>query len=566
MGKPLSRPDCLRQSPACLGKGDDEDGYIEDCYVPQRSIYDTMRINEEIDQGPKPAQPSKSPLEKGDSSTISSNGTLGAPETKAPETKKLDERVIFDALKLSSDVSKSAPAPPRRRPNLEKKENVNRRSWKSFMPPNFPEFAERMEASLSEVSETAVSDPSLQEKPRPPAVAESSSPSDHRESLSEPLTLEHVPRPPGLPDVQEARPPSEALGELSQGEGQPLLDPEDMVVDLMGARRKGHRLVSATWPRLLKNPLKAPGLRGNHDTLEADDSECVIETVPLSPCLSEELLDPRLGLLLPPGLREKTESELRFEEDERLILMEVEAWEGGSLPGKRKAAQEAQGPLTGTSGGRGQLCLPLVTVEEAAEKVAGAHGTGNHPLHQPELWDDSEPPAASSALVPRETHPDWEAHFGEGDGAEAAELQGEELASGLGPCLGPPAPEQFSDTDSEQMFLELEKLCLSEEEKDGEAPAESGVPSVALSSEGLDLLGNLDSPPGTVAGPSPQHWTPREASVADSAMVSDLEDFDATFGSQIPPQRTLPTPSWAPALRMQRTSHCRPCQVPWLQS
>lgn len=168
MGKPLSRPDCLRRNPTCLGKGEEEDGYIEDCYVPQRSIYDTMRINEQIDQGSKLNQTSKSTMEKMEGSTLSSNGTLGATsnvfEPRAPEGKKLDERIIFDALKLSSDVQKSAPVPPRRRPNAERKDNVNRRSWKSFMPPNFPEFAERVEASLSEVSEAGASNPSLQEK------------------------------------------------------------------------------------------------------------------------------------------------------------------------------------------------------------------------------------------------------------------------------------------------------------------------------------------------------------------------------------------------------------------
>ncbi|KAL7980630.1 hypothetical protein Chor_001784 [Crotalus horridus] len=540
MGKPLSRPDCLRQSPACLGKGEDEDGYIEDCYVPQRSIYDTMRINEQIDQGAKLNQPSKSTLEKRDSSTISSNGTLGAPgalELKVQESKKLDERVIFDALKLSSDVPKSALAPPRRRPNLEKKENINRRSWKSFMPPNFPEFAERIEASLSEVSETAASDPSLQEKARPLTVTESCSPSEHRESLSEPLTLEHVPKSSGVRDIQEVRPPREALREFSQEECQPLLEPEEMVVDLTGGRQKGHRLVSATWPRVVKTSPKAPGLRAGHDILEADDSECVIETVPLSPCLSEELLDPGMGALLTPGLREKTESELRFEEDERLIMMEAEEWEEGSLSEKGKAAEETKGCSTGISEERGQLCLPFMTVEEAVKRVAGDQGTYNHPLHQQELWDDSEPQAASSALVPQETHQDLNPLLGEDDGACSAEavtiqVEEEEFASGSEACFAPPAPEQFSDTDSVQMFLELERLCMNEEEKDGEAPTESEVQNVKFSSEGLDLWENLDLPSETVAEPS-QHLVHHEISVADSAMVSDLEDFDATFGSQV---------------------------------
>lgn len=209
MGKPLSRPDCLRQNRTCLGKGEDEDGYIEDCYVPQRSIYDTMRINEQIDQGSKLNQLSKSTLGKGDGSTISSNGTLGAAnvfESRPPEPKKLDERVIFDQLKLSSDVSKPAPAPPKRRPNPEKKENVNRRSWKSFMPPNFTEFAERMGASLSEVSEAGASNPSLRDKRDSSAMlAEQPGQPDHGEPMSESLTLEHISKSSGTAEALAAK-------------------------------------------------------------------------------------------------------------------------------------------------------------------------------------------------------------------------------------------------------------------------------------------------------------------------------------------------------------------------
>lgn len=92
MGKPLSRPDCLRQNPSCLGKGEEEDGYIEDCYVPQRSIYDTMRINEQIDQGCKLSQPSKTTIDRTEIGTLSSNGTLGTsnpPDAKSLETKKV---------------------------------------------------------------------------------------------------------------------------------------------------------------------------------------------------------------------------------------------------------------------------------------------------------------------------------------------------------------------------------------------------------------------------------------------------------------------------------------------
>ncbi|KAJ3610723.1 hypothetical protein NHX12_022814 [Muraenolepis orangiensis] len=56
MGKPLSRPDCLRQNPSCVGKGggeEEEDLNVDDCYVPQRSIYDSVRLNQHIDSGSK---------------------------------------------------------------------------------------------------------------------------------------------------------------------------------------------------------------------------------------------------------------------------------------------------------------------------------------------------------------------------------------------------------------------------------------------------------------------------------------------------------------------------------
>lgn len=192
MGKPLSRPDCLRQNPHCLGKGDEDEAYIEDCYVPQRSIYDTMRINEQIDQGTKLCQPSRSTLGsggemRGEGSTLSSNGTIGADiggvfvSRNAENTggvKKLDERVIFDALKLTGDLQIISPpvgivgssltiAPTssggmaavtkRRFQGSDKRDNPNRRSWKAFLPPNFPEFAERLEVSSAEGAEKRLS-------------------------------------------------------------------------------------------------------------------------------------------------------------------------------------------------------------------------------------------------------------------------------------------------------------------------------------------------------------------------------------------------------------------------
>ncbi|KAM6973893.1 microtubule-actin cross-linking factor 1, isoforms 6/7-like [Tautogolabrus adspersus] len=194
MGKPLSRPDCLRQNPRCLGKGDEEEAYIEDCYVPQRSIYDTMRINEQIDQGTKLCQPSRSTLGsggevRGEGSTLSSNGTIGAElggvfvprnADNAGGLKRLDERVIFDALKLTGDAQIMSPpvaivgsglqiAPSssgsgvaaavakRRHQGGDKRDNPNRRSWKAFMPPSYPEFAERLEFSSNEGAEKRTS-------------------------------------------------------------------------------------------------------------------------------------------------------------------------------------------------------------------------------------------------------------------------------------------------------------------------------------------------------------------------------------------------------------------------
>lgn len=216
MGKPLSRPDCLRQNPRCLGKGDEDEAYIEDCYVPQRSIYDTMRINEQIDQGTKLCQPSRSTLGsggelRGEGSTLSSNGTIGADiggvfVSRSADhpggVRKLDERVIFDALKLTGDLQIMSPpigivgpglsiAPSssgssgvaavvkRRHQGGDKKDNPNRRSWKAFMPPSYPEFAERLEFSSVESAEKRQSGAVIPLQPShlPPPTPTSSTPS-----------------------------------------------------------------------------------------------------------------------------------------------------------------------------------------------------------------------------------------------------------------------------------------------------------------------------------------------------------------------------------------------------
>lgn len=508
MGKPLSRPDCLRQNRTCLGKGEEEDGYIEDCYVPQRSIYDTMRINEQIDQGSKLNQLSKSTLGKGDSSTISSNGTLGAAnvfESRAPEAKKLDERVIFDALKLSSDVSKPAPAPPRRRPNPERKENVNRRSWKSFMPPNFTEFAERMGASLSEVSEVGASNPSLRDKRESSAMlAERSGQADHGEPMSESLTLEHVSKSSGMAEALTAMQfAADGYGGAAD-ERQPLLTAGD------GHARAGDlaracRLPSATWPRARKNFIKGNLSDGRQETLEASESDCTVENVNLSPCLSEELLDAGLNILITSNLREKTESELRFEEDERWVMMEE--WEEATLSERGKAVLVAE---------EKKSCC-LADISEEREQFA-APGDSSAP--SPGTAQSCSTPGGACGPLAGSTRCTEDV---------AVQCEAEDFAVALERSASPAVPE-LSDTDSVQMFLELEEQCQDEDEGDGAVPILVEVQVSPLDSGGLDP----DSEKLTGAAVEACEPTaPLEVSASDSAVVSDLEDFDVTCSSQV---------------------------------
>lgn len=508
MGKPLSRPDCLRQNRTCLGKGEEEDGYIEDCYVPQRSIYDTMRINEQIDQGSKLNQLSKSTLGKGDGSTISSNGTLGAAnvfESRAPETKKLDERVIFDALKLSSDVSKPAPAPPRRRPNPERKENVNRRSWKSFMPPNFTEFAERMGASLSEVSEAGASNPSLRDKRESSAMlTECPGQPDHGEPMSESLTLEHVSKSSGTAEALTAK----QFGADGYGgprdERQSLLNASDgrgRVGDLARARR----LPSATWPRARKNFIKGSLSDGHQETLEASESDCTVENVNLSPCLSEELLDAGLDILITSNLREKTESELRFEEDERWVMMEE--WEEATLSERGKAVLVAEEKKS--------CCLADIS-EEREQFAAPADCSAP----SPGTSRSCASPGGAGSPLPGSACCTEDA---------AVQCEAEDFAPGSERSASPAGPA-LSDTDSVQMFLELEEQCLNEDEGDGATPDCLEVQVSPMDSEGLDP----DS--AKLAGAAVeacQRRAPLDISASDSAVVSDLEDFDVTCSSQV---------------------------------
>lgn len=462
MGKPLSRPDCLRQNPTCLGKGEEEDGYIEDCYVPQRSIYDTMRINEQIDQGSKLNQTSKSTMEKIEGSTISSNGTLGAAtnvfESRAPEGKKLDERIIFDALKLSSDVQKSAPVPPRRRPNAERKDNVNRRSWKSFMPPNFPEFAERMEASLSEVSEAGVSNPSLQEKKESSsALTESSGHVDHKEPQSESVTLEHVSKSIGIPEMQDVKNLGgnsqdfrlQQRSESSSREFQPL-ESEAAAASGNTDVMQEHRFPSATWPRAMKSLAKGGFSEKQHPL---GDTACTVELPPLSPCLSEELLDSELQILISPSLREKTESELKFEEDERWIMMEAaEEWEEEKLSesGKTFLTADEENSLADIFE-EGKQADTAAVVEDGVSCSTAVVGVFEHPaLGQIRCSDDPQPAQNCLASVLEAESLDYNCVL---TGESTVELRNrtalglEGLVSDLEGTVGPADSEQLSDTD-----------------------------------------------------------------------------------------------------------------------
>lgn len=161
MGKPLSRPDCLRQNPGCVGVTDEEDINIDDCYVPQRSIYDTVRLNEQIDSDSKGSLASRHLTERYrpyNQRTLdlapSGNGTLLVPsalELRARESSRLDEKMIFDALKLTSNVVRSSGG-PKLKAIPERKEH--RRSWRTFVPP-FADYPSRTEALLSESAEAA---------------------------------------------------------------------------------------------------------------------------------------------------------------------------------------------------------------------------------------------------------------------------------------------------------------------------------------------------------------------------------------------------------------------------
>ncbi|XP_043998032.1 uncharacterized protein LOC122845719 [Gambusia affinis] len=127
MGKPLSRPGCFRKSSCCLekhGLGDGgvggrdvgmEGGY-GDGYIPQRSIYDTMCINQQIDSHHHHSGGSVRRDGGGDGSfSYSTSGSLRVsrsdmfdpqPRSLTPNpsfVRRLDERAIYDSLKLGAE-------------------------------------------------------------------------------------------------------------------------------------------------------------------------------------------------------------------------------------------------------------------------------------------------------------------------------------------------------------------------------------------------------------------------------------------------------------------------------
>lgn len=149
MGKPLSKPDCLRQNPSCVGKGgEEEDLNIDDCYVPQRSIYDTVRLNEQIDSSSKGSLSSRHlagtlPYTHRtlDLSGLCGNGALSASSSfelrgRNMPAATLDERAAaFDGLrKLNGHTVRVSDTvlPRSRLQGGDRKEH--RRSWRTFAP------------------------------------------------------------------------------------------------------------------------------------------------------------------------------------------------------------------------------------------------------------------------------------------------------------------------------------------------------------------------------------------------------------------------------------------------
>ncbi|XP_064408228.1 microtubule-actin cross-linking factor 1, isoforms 6/7-like [Latimeria chalumnae] len=559
MGKPLSRPDCLRQTPNCLGKGEEEDGYIEDCYVPQRSIYDTMRINEQIDQGTKLSQPSKSTIDKTvDGSTLSSNGTLGASnvfESRPPDSKKLDERVIFDALKLSSDILKSAPAPARRRPQGERKENINRRSWKAFMPPNFPEFAERLETASAEPPEAAFLTVFQDKRQSVHSPEEGLCPSHPDEPMSNVSTLEHGSKSSDAAHAQEAEGQvggnfkgATCFDECLQNESSHLL--EEIVPYDYPYIAEEERLLQTptTWPRVLRCVAKEAPDDGHHKAAEMAQDGCLTETAHLTPCLSEDFLVSESDILIAPNLRVKTESELIFEEDERRILMEAEDEWVEELQTERREETEMDVEvedcyLASTLEQEALLALTEVldcetrNADEATDPADSQEQEGHVEnyskleLHDCYFYSSVPESKTDGSVLDQEAVCDT--------GEAKVEYEEREFIPGLDCDSSPDFQDQCSDTDSVQMFLELEKQCITEE-GEAELLAQDELQTQALETESerlaLDGVSETLATEGstqTVSVETKKQSPAFKISMVDTAAVSDLEDIDATYYAQL---------------------------------
>ncbi|TRY84286.1 hypothetical protein DNTS_025412 [Danionella cerebrum] len=579
-----------RRNPTCLGKGDDDEAYIEDCYVPQRSIYDTMRINEQIDQGSKLSQPSRSTLGSGggEGSTISSNGTLGADiggvfvARGGPVdtgVKKLDERVIFDALKLTGDPQSMTPAggvssgivipasnsaavgaavvTKRRHQGNDKKDNPNRRSWKAFMPPTYPEFAERLEITPGESGEKRLSVvgiplsplhpvPSLIASPirstshslaphylPSPASSQgsqtpvSSSPSftptvspvtshlpqsfkqkhltqiqypkhtddqqppSKEQSSSEITTCVQsdfthpscsVSQQAGVKETDEVRctPAPMCVRSLSEEPPQnwetntartsdserdsPLHDNDQDTAPLIPPKPVFCPPTKArTWPRSIKGNKRSlghgrvlsilpplPPVLGEESDEESlylldppspflqEIEELNYEGLPLSPCISQEGGESGLLGWPPPTckLREKTASELCFEEDERRILAELEDEDERGREQQKKEKEEEERLEMEERNWHAMLQL------ETNETSAMSWEVEEEEEAQLQDWETQQ--LVSSGHWPLLTPP---VGFG---GSEAPS--------------GSPCPS--SEAGSDDLFLELERQCLEEDSGD----------------------------------------------------------------------------------------------------
>lgn len=254
MGKPLSRPGCFRQSPCCSKRGEDGDAFNEDGYIPQRSIYDTMCINEHIDHG---SAHSTLGSRGNQNAAFPSNGSFEPIQVdifdlkRSPQVssfgRRLDERVIFDSLKLAHDEQSRSPggyvrtvspsvscssAPcgsgstNKRYPHQDsgKKENLCRHSWKVVTPPKYPECIELSPGEKHLLNPGTVFFPGSLSSPRSPQISPFSgsplSSGAHTPpvffSPGNPLLFQQPQfHRQSLPAKLQPHPPSSALSELS---------------------------------------------------------------------------------------------------------------------------------------------------------------------------------------------------------------------------------------------------------------------------------------------------------------------------------------------------------------